>query len=72
MAALPRRFPLEGIVLGVLHGQRDQWTFLVVAELGRIFHIDDDESWQRGAAGSRRRSRVDVLEQGGGRCLASW
>jgi hypothetical protein len=48
MTMVPHRFPHEGNILGVVHGQRDQWTFLVAAELDCIFYIDVDESWQRG------------------------
>jgi hypothetical protein len=39
--------------------------FSMVAEQECIFRIDVDESWQRGAAGSRRWSRVDGFAQEG-------
>ena len=32
----------------------------------RNYHVDDDESWQRGAAGSRRQAYDDGLTQDGG------
>ena len=47
-------------------GERDQWMFSVAAERCCIFRIDCDESRQRGAAGSRRWSRVDERTHCGG------